>query len=243
MPNRIIRAGILTSEKINELSVEGEVFFRRLLSIVDDYGRTEAHAGLLRAALYPLRIDRVKEPMIKRMLAEVAKAKLIKLYESKGKHYLEVVNFGQQRRSASKFPSCDAPMIADATQEISGDTQKKADAHSVVVVSEDVVEGVVATAKRPRDLAEVISYAETISLSKLEAEKFHDHFSANGWKQGGKTTIKDWRAACRNWQRRTTEFGPSGNSGSDKKFIGGAPAVPFDPKLVNAHTGGVEVVS
>ncbi len=39
MPNRIIREGILTSEAVNSLSWEAEVFFRRLLSVVDDFGR------------------------------------------------------------------------------------------------------------------------------------------------------------------------------------------------------------
>ena len=37
----------------------------------------------------------------------------------------------------------------------------------------------------------------------LEADVFFDHFSSNGWKVGGKAPMKDWRAAARNWVRRT----------------------------------------
>lgn len=36
-------------------------------------------------------------------------------------------------------------------------------------------------------------------------EQFFDHFQANGWKVGGKTPMKDWQAAARNWSRRELE--------------------------------------
>lgn len=117
MPNRIIRHGILTSEKINRLDWAGEIFYRRLLSVVDDYGRCEAHPTLLRASLYPLKLDRVKEAGLERLLKETEAAALIRTYEVGQKRYLEVLNFGQHQRSPSKFPpppnsTCDA----DATQ-------------------------------------------------------------------------------------------------------------------------------
>ncbi len=40
-----------------------------------------------------------------------------------------------------------------------------------------------------------------------ECEKFWDHFTANGWKQGGRAPIKNWEAAFRNWMRRAGDFG------------------------------------
>ena len=36
MPTRILRDGILTSERVNLLDWEAEVFYRRLLSVGDD---------------------------------------------------------------------------------------------------------------------------------------------------------------------------------------------------------------
>lgn len=42
--------------------------------------------------------------------------------------------------------------------------------------------------------------------SELEAERFVDHFTANGWKVG-KTPMKDWKAAARNWMRNVREWG------------------------------------
>jgi hypothetical protein len=62
-------------------------------------------------------------------------------------------------------------------------------------------------------LDEARAYAETIGLSASEAEKFFDHFSANGWKAGGKAPMADWQAALRNWQRNEPLFSQNGRAG------------------------------
>ena len=54
MPNMILREGILTSERVNSLTTEEEIFYRRLISVVDDYGRYYAKPELLRSACFPL---------------------------------------------------------------------------------------------------------------------------------------------------------------------------------------------
>jgi hypothetical protein len=59
MPNRVLREGILTSERVNALDWPAEVFYRRLMSVVDDFGRYWAKPELLRAGLYPLHHDKV----------------------------------------------------------------------------------------------------------------------------------------------------------------------------------------
>lgn len=38
-----------------------------------------------------------------------------------------------------------------------------------------------------------------------EAERFIDHFTANGWKVG-KSPMKDWKAAARNWMRNVKDW-------------------------------------
>lgn len=105
MPQRILRDGILTSERVNSLSDRAELFYRRLMSVVDDYGRFHANPTLLRSACYPLKIDSVKEDSIKKHLAEAAGAGLIVLYTVDGKDYLEIQDFGQRIQSKSKFPA------------------------------------------------------------------------------------------------------------------------------------------
>lgn len=105
MPVRMLREGILTSERIDLLSPAGEVFYRRLMSVVDDYGRFSANPKLVRAACYPLKLDTVFNEHIAEWLGECAKAELVLCYEVGGKHYLEVNDFRQQVRSKhSKYP-------------------------------------------------------------------------------------------------------------------------------------------
>lgn len=122
MPNRILREGILTSERVNSLTWEGEVFYRRLMSVVDDYGRFSAHPSLLRAALYPLKLDAVRDANMERLLAIVEQARLVRVYEVAGKRYLEMLDFRQQVRSKeSKYPQPppldqSAQCVADAQQ-------------------------------------------------------------------------------------------------------------------------------
>lgn len=59
--------------------------------------------------------------------------------------------------------------------------------------------GILKTGPKPE---EVKTYFTEIGYPQ-EAEKFNDHFLSNGWKVGGKTAMKDWKAAARNWGRRT----------------------------------------
>jgi hypothetical protein len=105
VPNRILRDGILTSKRVNLLKSQAEVFYRRLHSVVDDFGRYTADPCLLRSACYPRKLDEVREADILRWLAEVQTAELIVLYAVEDEHYLEVLDFRQQRRAQrSKFP-------------------------------------------------------------------------------------------------------------------------------------------
>lgn len=43
-------------------------------------------------------------------------------------------------------------------------------------------------------------------LSEIEAERFFNYYTSNGWLIGGKTKMKDWNAAARNWMLTTSKF-------------------------------------
>lgn len=122
MPNRILREGILTSEGVNALGWPEEVFYRRLMSVVDDFGRFYATPKIIRAACYPLHIDKVSDSDIGKWLTACVTAALVRVYPAEdGKRYLELLNFRQQVRAKdSKFPAFDAQLVdtcaADATQ-------------------------------------------------------------------------------------------------------------------------------
>lgn len=105
MPNRILRDGVLTSERVNSLTWPAEVFYRRLMSVVDDFGRFYAKPELIRAACYPLQLDKVGNQDVAKWLGETQKAGLVMVYTVEGKAYLELLNFKQQVRALkSKFP-------------------------------------------------------------------------------------------------------------------------------------------
>lgn len=105
MPSRILREGILTSERVAALSWPAEVFYRRLHSVVDDFGRYFAKPMALRAACYPMQLDRVKDAEIEKWLLESSAARLIKLYDVDGQTFLELLDFHQQiRAKKSRFP-------------------------------------------------------------------------------------------------------------------------------------------
>lgn len=94
----------MSSENVCSLDWPSEVLYRRLMSIVDDYGRHEANLQLLRSKCYPLQTDAVRVADISRWMAACQKAGLVVLYEVQGKQYIELRKFGQQQRSASKCP-------------------------------------------------------------------------------------------------------------------------------------------
>ncbi|HWB62140.1 MAG TPA: hypothetical protein VG603_01425 [Chitinophagales bacterium] len=120
MPNRVVREGILDSEKVNLLSWAAEVFYRRLMSVVDDFGRFDARAMILRSKLFPLKIDKVSAADVEKWLAECARAELVSLYFVNQKPFLEISNFNQSIRiKKSKFPPPDSfvqHMQADVVQ-------------------------------------------------------------------------------------------------------------------------------
>ncbi len=57
---------------------------------------------------------------------------------------------------------------------------------------------------------QVRDYFFEIGINGQEFEKFHDYYTGNGWKVG-RNQMKDWKAACRNWKRKMTEFKEKNN--------------------------------
>jgi hypothetical protein len=201
MPNRILREGILESELVCSLPWAAEVLYRRLISVVDDYGRFPATPKLIRAKCYPLQIDKVSDSDIGKWLTQVVEAALVRVYPAQdGKRYLQVEKFGQQVRSRSKYPPppdvCDQ-LLADAKQPI-------ASAHLDVDVDVDVDEGGKGVRKRPPAFTppteeEVRRHCEAKGYH-VDAVKFVAHYTSNGW-MVGKARMRDWRAATVTWHK------------------------------------------
>lgn len=105
MPDRILRSNILTSDSVNQLSWPAEVFYRRLMSVVDDYGRYEGRPSILRAALYPLQLEKVSASDVVKWMGECSEAGLVRRYTVDSKDYLEICKFQQRLRAMkSRYP-------------------------------------------------------------------------------------------------------------------------------------------
>lgn len=112
MPNRILKDSVCTSDNLDHLTAEQEVFWYRLLVQCDDYGRMDARPAILRARCYPLRLGTVSEQDVADWLTALVASDLVRVYEVAGKPYLQVATWDrhqQVRAKRSKYP----PMIAD----------------------------------------------------------------------------------------------------------------------------------
>jgi hypothetical protein len=105
MPTRVIREGMLTSERVDQLSELAELFYRRLQQIVDDHGRYFAHPAQLRTNCFPVRIDRYTDGQVLQWRRECEAAGLVRVYRIGKVEYLEIADFRQQVKSKSKFPA------------------------------------------------------------------------------------------------------------------------------------------
>lgn len=140
MPNRILREAILSSEAVAKLKPAEEVFYRRLMSIVDDYGRHEANLQLLKSKCYPL-AEQLKSSDISCWLDACKNAGLVTHYSVGGKSYLEIIKFQQQVRSKSKCPD---PVLSSSC--VADDAQLITNAHLGVCVFEGVSDNTSASA-------------------------------------------------------------------------------------------------
>lgn len=106
MPDRIIRAKILSSETLAELSHPAERLFYRLLVLADDYGRFHASPRFIRAAAMGL-LD-VSVPNVGAWIAELERVDVLCLYEVAGRPYLCFKSWPRHqslRAKGSKFPA------------------------------------------------------------------------------------------------------------------------------------------
>lgn len=67
---------------------------------------------------------------------------------------------------------------------------------------------------QPPTEAEAIAYFAEQGSSEKEAKSYIDYYTAKGWKIGEKAQMKNWKAAARNWIRRSAEYGSSKPTGT-----------------------------
>lgn len=102
-----------------------------------------------------------------------------------------------------------------------------------------------APGRRPASIDLVHAYGDDIGLPFSECDAFFDHYEANGWKQGNRTPLVDWQAACRQWRRRwmASDFGRKNSFKGSGPVEGPTIVHDFDDSKPYAHTGGVEAAN
>ena len=66
---------------------------------------------------------------------------------------------------------------------------------------ENTIDGVKEKRFAPPTLENVREYCREMGYTNVDAERFIDFYTSNGW-MVGKNRMKDWKAAVRNWDRR-----------------------------------------
>lgn len=106
---------------MNALSPGAELFYRRLMSVVDDFGRFHASPATLRGACWPTCPEKVCEQDVIRWISECSQSDnrdgpLVIVYTSGNSKFIQINNFKQQVRTKSKFPEPDINLISDCNQ-------------------------------------------------------------------------------------------------------------------------------
>ncbi|WP_445720178.1 transcriptional regulator [Flavobacterium sp.] len=120
------------------------------------------------------------------------------------------------RQMLQTFANSNENQIKNSWQKSSAKKEEKE-----FVVTSSIVE-------KPK-LEEIKSYFQENNFPELEAQKFFNYFSSNGWLVGGKTPMVDWQAAAQNWilnsinfNHNTTNSPPNRakhlNTGTDKDY-------------------------
>ena len=144
-----------------------------------------------------------------------------KLKESK---YIEVEGYGQGRKirvseevqngtSANRNKCETAQKLCDMEQELVQNRTKLVRnrthtiEHTKELTKEPTKERSISSSSRFQKptLSESMEIFELAGSSRDEGEKYWNYYESNGWK-AGRNQMKDWKAAARNWIKRSHEF-------------------------------------
>ena len=126
--------------------------------------------------------------------------------------------------------------VYDGTSGIPDDTKhtkekEKEKEKENILSSPNVEDSIARTPARkrftPPTLAEVTAYCRE-RQNAVDPQRFIDYYTANGW-EGGKNSMKDWKAAVRTWEGKQRDTAPAQRSSLDetravlRRIAGGTP--------------------
>ena len=230
MPNRIIKESAFTSEKIADLSDFAFRLWVGLITQADDTGRGDARPAIIKGRVFALR-ERVSTKDIDSALRALAAGGCVSLYTVGGKPYYQFPNWAAHQRVRdvrSKYPSPDEAdgIHGDSTSLAAscGELRQTAASCGLNPIQSEsnpnpnpnVCDAPAATRARfqPPTVEEVKAYCFE-RCNNVDAQRFVDYYSANGWRVG-KNPMRDWKAAVRTWERNGLKSRGSTNQLADQ---------------------------
>jgi hypothetical protein len=182
MPNRMLRDWT-RSDVIDQISVEAERFFTRLIMKADDYGCYYADPRLLKSDLFPLK-EAVKEAQVLKWRDECRKAQIIVVYKNTGKEYLQIINFKQRLdRHKQKFPFPTEEDLKSLT--IAPDAEEPGGPPPPTPAQKKVL--------TPPTLQEVEEYFKENGYTVLSAGKAYKYYDTADWHDSKGSKVKNWK--------------------------------------------------
>lgn len=116
MPTRMIREGLLDSERYSQLSDQGKLFFHHILLLADDFGCLSLSPAYLRRRCF---YDAPSNERIAKLICELVDVDMLRTYEVDRRALAFIPKFGQRLRvDKPKYPFPPPALYADDAEAI-----------------------------------------------------------------------------------------------------------------------------
>jgi len=197
---RTIKPEFFKNDQLAELPFEYRLLFQGLWCLCDRRGRMEDRPKRIKADVFPY--DDVD---CEAGLQALHDAGFIARYEHDGTRYIQVVNFEKHQNCNIKESESTIPAPCWHSTGIEKKTTVGKEGKGKEGKGKGVVRGKTETvpqssAFRPPTLADCEARCEILGMPKSEAEKFWNHYAAQGWVTSAGIPVGNWVALMAKWK-------------------------------------------
>ena len=202
---RMLDRKIAIDERFNQLKIEDQWLFMRILPFLDDHGRTMGNLFELKCQVIPStnwNVDRLRDS-IKRIEA-------LELVQFAENEVLQFNGFSKHQKIGHRLAESKFPAISEVTgiaQERSGKVEKGRErSPQYNIIQSNISKDKLSKDKlnkykaKPKDLGMIVDYFKEMNIVNPEsnAQLFWDHYEKTGW-YAGKNKIRSWRHCLSSW--------------------------------------------
>jgi hypothetical protein len=212
---RTIKPEFPQSESMGRVSRDARLAFIELWTIADDEGRLRGNSRMLASLLFPY--DGDAPGLIDGWLAELEREKCIIRYKVNGDCYIEIPNWLSHQKIDHPSKSKIAP-FAKSRERLAKTSVGSRTKDQGRDQGEEGIGSVEASRRNAKPTVDEISAYCTERKNGIDAVKFFDFYTANGWVQGKGKPIRDWQAAVRTWERNQPASSKAGQPLTPEEF-------------------------